>query len=243
MVCVVWWMALAQTPALAQPSTCDSVTATTLTTAREAIAEDGFARAETLLAAAHQQQPTCVRLTVAHLAVAGWNAARAAAAKAGSPDSLATPRRLLDQLRTLSQQGSRRLEIEYGRSLLAAAMAAAQDEREEMRVHLAQARWAHELIHTVAAEDLWPLPIDEAEGELWFEVDRFADAVAAFRRAVTGGRRRAHFGLARSAAALGDAQTACDSYRAWLSARNTPVEPRQTAERYIKERCDQSIVR
>lgn len=235
---IVILMAIVTPRAYTQSTTCSTRVTPTLADATTAIANDAFARAEALLEAARPQDRACVELVFAHLAVAGWNAARAAAAHAGSPQSLTRPRLIVSELILLSKQGSLRYEIEYSRSLIAAAMAAAQDEREEMRVHLEQARWAHALIPNASSATGWPLPIDEAEGELWLEVDRFADAAAAYRRAAVAGRARAHAGLARSAAALGDTQTACESYRQWLMASTAgSAEQRQDAEHYIKQNC------
>ena len=69
----------------------------------------------------------------------------------------------------------------------------------------------------------WPLPIDEVEGELWFEVDRYVEARDAYERAVKGAASpNALVGLARAADKLGDRVAACSAY---TRARGVPGLP------------------
>jgi len=69
----------------------------------------------------------------------------------------------------------------------------------------------------------WPLPIDELEGELWLEVDRYPEARDAFERATnTRPSPNAWIGLARASDKLGDTVTAC---RAYSTAAATPGLP------------------
>lgn len=171
------------------------------------------------------------------LAMSGWNAARAAALKGGSPESLAPAARALAELDTLAAGSVWRLQGEYAHALIAAAMAAAQEERAEVGLHLTHARDLSKRLETSKTPATWPLPIDEAEGELWLEVDHYADAVRAYQRAVQrGGGARVVLGLARSAARLGDAKLACESYRRWLKTAQPNGEGWQEARGYVA-RC------
>ncbi len=59
----------------------------------------------------------------------------------------------------------------------------------------------------------WPLQIDELDGELWFEVERFTESRDAYQRAAKQrGTPNAWIGLARAADKLGDTVTACRAY-------------------------------
>src|SRR5688500_19557960 len=58
-----------------------------------------------------------------------------------------------------------------------------------------------------------PLPIDELEGELWLEVDRYTEARDAYDRAVKARPTpNALIGLARASDKLGDVVGACAAY-------------------------------
>jgi hypothetical protein len=141
-------------------------------------------------------------------------AARAAARVGGTPESLAAAREALAVLEELGQRPGWRVESAYAAAAIHAAMAAAQDERAEMAIYLVHARGLSEQLALAGASAVWPLPIDEMEGDLWLEVDRYAEAAAAFDRA-----QQAHptgfalVGLARARARLDDEQGACDAYR------------------------------
>ena len=173
---------------------------------------------------------------VERLAKEGWTAARAAAVKGGSPDSLAPARRAVAELEKPLSGTALRLQREYARSLISAAMAAAQDERGEMELHLTQARDLSDRLELVKQPAVWPLAIDEAEGELWLEVDRYAEAVKAYRRAAARpGAVSALLGLARSAARTGDHALACDSYRRWL--QHAPADAASQEARDHVARC------
>lgn len=144
---------------------------------------------EGLLVTASAGEPGCAALLVARWTVTGWREARAAAPKGGSPESLAGAREALEHLRGIDAGPPG----EYAVAALTAAMAAAQDERPEMRVYLEHARSIALRLEALDAGPVWPLPIDELEGELWLEVDRYREACAAYRRALprtTGARTR-----------------------------------------------------
>jgi predicted Zn-dependent protease len=156
---------------------------------------------------------------VQRVAMAGWLAARALAPKGGDVKLLGPVNERLKQLDDMPNQSARYAEI-----AIRAAVSAAQEEREEMQLLLAHAR---DLSNQMSAGNRppaeWPLPIDELEGELWFEVDRYPEAREAFERATnTRPSPNAWIGLARASDKLGDTVTAC---RAYTAAAATPGLP------------------
>ena len=70
------------------------------------------------------------------------------------------------------------------RSAIRAAVSAAQEERDELALLLEHARdLSNQMGIGAGTPARWPLPIDELEGELWFEVDRFTESRDAYLRA------------------------------------------------------------
>jgi hypothetical protein len=156
---------------------------------------------------------------VQRVAMAGWLAARALAPKGGALELLGPVNERLRQLDEMPNMAARYAEV-----AIRAAVSAAQEEREEMALLLAHAR---DLSNQMGAGNRpfpeWPLPIDELEGELWFEVDRYPEARDAFERATnTRPSPNAWIGLARASDKLGDTVTAC---RAFTAAASTPGLP------------------
>ena len=156
---------------------------------------------------------------VQRVAMAGWLAARALAPKGGAVALLGPVNERLRQLDEMPNMSAR-----YAELAIRAAVSAAQEEREEMALFLAHAR---DLSNQMGAGNRpfpeWPLPIDELEGELWFEVDRYPEARDAFERATTTRPSpNAWIGLARASDKLADPVTAC---RAYTAAANTPGLP------------------
>jgi hypothetical protein len=151
---------------------------------------------------------------IVSLAVAGWQAARAAAQSGGTTESLAPAARLLAELDKQVAMSRWPLQGAYARSLVAAAMAAAQEERAELAVHLEHARDLSARLETSTYPAMWPKPFDEAAGELWLEVEHYRDALAAYERAVRRDAKGSSWlGLARSAARLKETSRACEGYR------------------------------
>lgn len=203
-----------------QADRCSASARTVLDVAATLMAGDQPIAAAATLEGASRADGACELLKIAELALVSWNLARAAAPHGGSSESLAPARKHLQQLEALAVSPSYRLDTEYGRSAAAAAIAAAQDERDEMALHLTHAR---NLASRATSPPLWPRPIDELEGELWLEVDRYAEARESYQRSVTRGWRLASLiGLARATARLGDRSTACDAYRQVLSIGTGP---------------------
>lgn len=157
----------------------------------------------------------CALKRVAELAIRGWSEARALA-PAGGPVDLQKPvRQTLDELAMLATvDAGTALEVEYANVVLRAAIAAAQDERPEMELLLTHARDVAERLLARGRRAVWPRPFNLAAGELWFEVDRYADAAAAYERAVRADSSPvALVGLARALMRLERADEACATYR------------------------------
>ena len=145
---------------------------------------------------------------VKRVAMAGWLAARALAPKGGAIDLLGPVNVRLKELDQMPNIAARYAEI-----AIRAAVSAAQEERDEMALLLTHARDLSNQMSMAGTPAEWPLPIDELEGELWLEVDRFDEARAAYERAVNKRPTpNAWIGLARTADKLGDTVTACRAY-------------------------------
>lgn len=172
---------------------------------------------------------------IVQLSREGWQAARAAAPLGGSPEALARAARTLAELDKAIEASRWRLQGTYARSLVAAAMAASQDERGEMDLHLTHARELSERLETSAYPARWPLPFDRAAGELWFEVDDYEEALKAFERAIARQPDAPSWlGLARSAKQLGKRDRACEAYRQLLTFG--PGDPeREEAHGYLAD--------
>jgi hypothetical protein len=168
------------------------------------------------------QQPSRAALErdVQRIAMQGWLAARALAPKGGAVDLLGPVNGSLKELDAIPNMSAR-----YAETAIRAAVSAAQEEREEMALLLAHARSLSEQMGIGASTPPeWPLPIDELEGELWFEVDRFPEARDAFDRATrVKPTPNAWIGLARASDRLGDTVTACRAYTSAAAAKNLPA--------------------
>lgn len=176
---------------------------------------DEATAAETLRMAWPEGQ-SCRELATALFAVDGWIEARRLAPLGGAPDRLGPINRLLrrldDDRAALAPASILGRLNRYAEAALRAAVAAAQDERDEMQAYLVHARDLASALDA-ARQPVWPLPIDELEGELWLEVDRFGEARAAFERATEARRgARAVLGLARSLDRTGERRGACAAY-------------------------------
>ncbi len=145
---------------------------------------------------------------VQRVSMAGWIAARDLAPKGGAIALLGPVNQRLKALDGLPGTAARYAEI-----AIRAAVSAAQEEREELAVFLAHGRDLSDTMALVGGPAQWPLPIDELEGELWLEVDRYTEARDAFRRATKlKPTANAWIGLARASDRLGDVVGACAAY-------------------------------
>ena len=148
----------------------------------------------------------------------GWIAARAVAAKGGALELLGPVNLRLKALDGLPGTAAR-----YADVAIRAAVSAAQEERDELAVFLAHARDLSTTMTLTGAPAQWPLPIDELEGELWLEVDRYAEARDAYLRATKlKPGANAWIGLARASDRLGDIVGACAAYTQASSTAGLP---------------------
>jgi tetratricopeptide (TPR) repeat protein len=156
----------------------------------------------------------CPALRLMRSALIGWTSARALAPKGGALELVGPTKKIVDEdLEALRALGLA-LDVEYAQTVIRAAIAAAQDERPEMALLLDHARDLTERLFTRGRRALWPLPYNLVAGELWYEVDRYAEAVDAFERAASaGGSALAWSGLARAYERLGNRPVACSAYR------------------------------
>jgi len=155
-----------------------------------------------------QQPAAAPGRDVQRIAIEGWQAARALAPKGGALDLLGPVNLRLRELDAFTEMSARYAEI-----AIRAAVSAAQEERDEMGLLLEHARGLSEKMALVGEPAQWPLPIDELEGELWFEVDRFTEARDAYLRATKiNETANALVGLARASDRLGDVVAACAAY-------------------------------
>ena len=154
----------------------------------------------------------CSQLALARVAVVGFEEARALAAFGGELARQGPTRDALELLAKL-HGGSLELEVEYAATAIRAAISAAQDERPELDLFLTHARDLTERLASRQRRAVWPRPFNVLAGELWFEVDRFDEARAAFERAVAvDGSPIAIAGLARAFHRLGRRDEACRTF-------------------------------
>jgi tetratricopeptide (TPR) repeat protein len=165
-----------------------------------------------------QQPVVAEERDVQRVAMDGWMAARDLAPKGGALEFLGPVNARLRELDRMSNTSARYAEV-----AIRAAVSAAQEERDEMQLFLEHARDLSRQLELAGSPAAYPLPIDELEGELWLEVDRYEEARAAYTRAVEGKpTANALVGLARANAKLGDVIGACAAY---TRARGTPGLP------------------
>ena len=167
---------------------------------------------------AQNQQPATGDQDLQRVAMEGWIAARALAPKGGALEFLGPVNLRLKALDAFPDTPARYAEI-----AIRAAVSAAQEERDELALLLAHARDLSNQMQLIGSPAQWPLPIDELEGELWLEVDRFTDAREAYERATKlHPTPNAWIGLARASDRLGDVVTACRAYTAAKSQAGLP---------------------
>lgn len=162
-----------------------------------------------LLVVVAQDRPViATEQEVRRIAMEGWLAARAVAPKGGALDLLGPVNVRLKELDGLANTSARYAEI-----AIRAAVSAAQEERDEMGLLLEHARDLSRQMALAGSPAQFPIPIDELEGELWLEVDRFETARDAYQRATeVSPSPNAWIGLARASDKLGDVAAACAAY-------------------------------
>jgi hypothetical protein len=160
--------------------------------------------------------PDCDLARVAEVYVRGLIDARAAAKEGGTPESLMPVRRAIGVLELLGR--TRRGPAEIARLVLQAAAAAAQSEREEMRLYLESAVQM-EALQAAAGEAGAPVvSAAEMAGALWLQVHRYEEARAAYLQIDSRQSTPSQLlGLARAEAGLGRTSEACSRYRALVA--------------------------
>lgn len=209
---------------LGQLSSCPSSATAALTSAAKRVAAFDVPGAITDLTPAAS---VCQGADVARHYLQGLVSARDAYRYGGSPESLAPVRAAASALEAHARES---IPAEIARSVLLAASAAAQSEREEMALFLEQARDLERQVRGSGNDGAPLISAFEIAGDLWLQVHRFEDARAAYLEAVeqVGSTRRTTLGLARTAFRLNDLVSACDRYGAlvadWPSSAGTPPE-------------------
>jgi hypothetical protein len=213
--------------------------ASVLTEAATRAAEFDMAGAVSLLAGAGESRDTDVQ--VAAVYARGLIDAREAWRQGGSPESLASVRQAISSLEAMAK--GRPGAAEIARLTLQAAAAAAQSEREEMRLYIDTAI-RMEMLQRAAGMPGAPLvAAAEAAGDLWLQVHRYDDARRAYDEAAErfGSSLRTLAGRARAARGANDTPTACSAFRALLDAwggrAGQPVEIAE-ARAYVAGSCE-----
>jgi tetratricopeptide (TPR) repeat protein len=156
---------------------------------------------------------TCDSMRLSRSAILGWHEARQLASKGGAVALLGPVNQHLAELQTVTAPALA-IDVEYARVAIRAAIAAAQDERPEMALLLDQARDLSERLAFRKRRAMLPRPFNLLAGELWFEVDRYEEARAAFDRAAQFDRSPAALaGLGRTLDAMGRQAEACAAYQ------------------------------
>lgn len=142
----------------------------------------------------------------------GVQAARAAW-PGGREDALAMARESAERLSALASLSGAWSRGELRRVSVLAAIAGAQEEREELTLLLAHGDQLESRLRAIGLRGEVVLPFDELAGDLWQQIHRFEDAKRRYERVVHEWpeRTRAWLGLARAArelAATTDARAA-----------------------------------
>jgi hypothetical protein len=158
----------------------------------------------------------CARARVSALYMRGLVDARDAFRQGGSPESLAPVRQAIASLAGEAQ--NRPGSAEIARLMLQAAAAAAQSEREEMRLYLESALRMESLQRAAGQPGAPVIAAAETAGDLWLQIHRYEEARRTYVQASEQARLtpRTLAGLARVAARLNDTAAACAAFRQLL---------------------------
>ncbi len=169
--------------------------------------EFDLAGAATLLASAGQRGDLFAQLAGVYLR--GLIDAHEASRQGGSPDSLMPVRQAIAWLEIVAN--GRPGSAEIARLMLQAAAAAAQSEREEMRLYLDTAIRMETLQRAAGLPGAPIIAAAETAGDLWLQVHRYDEARRAYDDAGErfGSSLRILAGRARAARGLNDPTAAC----------------------------------
>ena len=209
---VVVWLLSIQLGAMQSPGGCAAADVQAVRDAEVMVLRGDEANAQERLAT-RPDAAACEPRQLAILAWRGWREARALAPLGAAEEHMGPVRATLETLQALRERRESALEAEYADTCIRAAIAAAQDERPEMELLLTHARDLAERLQLRDRRANWPLPFNLVAGDLWFEVDRYDEARAAYERAAQADPSAiALIGLARTQARLGRVDAACDTY-------------------------------
>jgi hypothetical protein len=177
---------------------------------------------------------------VASLYMRGLIDAREASHQGGSPDSLKPVRQAIASLEAIAE--GRPGGAEVARLMLQAAAAAAQSERDEMRLYLDTALRVETLLRAADLPGAPLVPAAETAGDMWLQVHRYEEARAAYDEAslLYGSTLRTLAGQAQAARGVKDAASACSASRALLDAwGERPGSPAEIvdARAYVAGSC------
>lgn len=214
--------------ALAQAPPCNREAAALMTEATErAAAFDLEGAAQRLRAAV---MSGCTDAVLPSIYLRGWIAARDAYRFGGSLESLATVSRSIGMLQdTLGKTGPPQIAA----LVLQGAAAAAQSERDELKLVIDYAVQLEDRNLTANLPALPMITAHEAAGDLWLQVHRYDDARRAYERAAQriGMTPRITLGLARLATRIDALSTACAEYKTFVASwKATGPEPPELAE-------------
>ena len=175
------------------------------------------------------------------LYIRGLVAAREAFREGGTVAAIAPVHEAIESLGAIAQ--GRRGSAEIARLVLQAAAAAAQSERDEMRLYL-EAAVQMELVQSAAGLPGAPLvSAAEVAGDLWLQVGRYEDARRAYTEAAdrAGSSLRILAGLGSAASRLKDVLAACASYSSlldtWGARPGLPAEVAEARTSYMEDVC------
>ncbi|MBI4886569.1 MAG: hypothetical protein HY824_05720 [Acidobacteria bacterium] len=173
----------------------------------------------------------CEPVAVARVYGRGLLDANDAFLQGGSTESLAPVRAAIAALDALA--AGRPGPADIARLVLRAAAAAAQSERDEMRLYLDSAVQLESLQQAAGQSGAPLVSAAEIAGDLWLQLHRYDDARRAYADAAgrLGSTLRLLSGTARAARRLMDATAACGAYRRLLEAWGARAEvPEEIAE-------------
>lgn len=179
-----------------------------------------------LLEVAARRGDAFARIAVLYLR--GLVSARNAFREGGEPKALEPVQESLSALAEISK--GRRGAAEIARLVLQAAAAAAQSERDEMRLYIESAVQMETLQLAAGLGGAPVVSAAELAGDFWLQVSRYEEARRAYTDAAdrVGYTLRILSGLGRTARRLNDMPAACTAYRrlvdAWGARPGLPVE-------------------